>query len=281
MTTPSDQVHAPEPAPTERDQPPAVPRLSFLPTEARAALRLAAMTAAEHATTEVDLSQLWQGLTRGSLAIVDDFFSEEHCYLLLEFRSEASPPLAGRRLKILETVLSGLPQKNVASDLALAPSTVALNSRLALESLGVSSKPSRAHPLLMLAAKVARDGRPVRSRCANLVARDGRELQVVRALRPDRLLAQLLPAAELAVVRRLIEGRSYAEIAEERGTSTRTIANQITAVFRRLRASGRNELVQRLFLDDDLEQRSDTTGVFAAVKPAAGPGEWRGERRSA
>mgnify|MGYP001554949261 CR=1 FL=1 len=57
-------------------------------------------------------------------------------------------------------------------------------------------------------------------------------------------------ARGLAVIRALIEGCSYREIAVLRQTSTRTIANQISAVFRRLRVSGRNELVQRLFRDD-------------------------------
>jgi DNA-binding CsgD family transcriptional regulator len=66
--------------------------------------------------------------------------------------------------------------------------------------------------------------------------------------RPDRRLHAALPPAELSVVRLLIEGQCYAEIARNRGTSVRTIANQITAVFRRLRVSGRSELLHRLFL---------------------------------
>jgi len=85
---------------------------------------------------------------------------------------------------------------------------------------------------------------------ATVSAADGRELTVVSVPRPDRRLDVLLPSAELSVIRRLVEGLSYIDIARARGTSTRTIANQITAVFRRLKVSGRNELVQQLFLNE-------------------------------
>jgi DNA-binding NarL/FixJ family response regulator len=211
-------------------------------------LRLLAMTADANATTDVNLSLLWRELARGSSRVIDGFFSEERCYLIVAQTTDgAVKPIENRRLEILEAVLSGLRQKNIAIDMQLAPSTVALNSRLALASLGVSSKPSRAHPLLMLAAKAVSEPTLSVARCSTLVTRDDRELRVISAPRPDQRLSTILPCAELAVIRSLVEGHSYVEIAQRRGTSTRTIANQITAVFRRLRISGRNELVQHLF----------------------------------
>jgi DNA-binding CsgD family transcriptional regulator len=93
----------------------------------------------------------------------------------------------------------------------------------------------------------------------------------------------LLPAAELAVIRQLVEGHSYAEIAAERGTSTRTIANQITAVFRRLRVSGRNELVQRLFLDQDQNPRvsAQITQTLTREQVQAARDAWQRQRESA
>ena len=65
----------------------------------------------------------------------------------------------------------------------------------------------------------------------------------------------------------LVEGLCYDEIARRRGTSTRTIANQISAVFRRMRVSGRNDLVQRLFAGDDAMNRLPATRVTHAVVP--------------
>lgn len=210
----------------------------------------AAMAADANATSDVDVSVLWKDLARGSGRVVDGFFSETRCYLVLSPEANKAAPVEGRRLEILQAVLGGLRQKNIAIDLKLAPSTVALNSRLALESLGVGGKPSRAHPLLMLAAQAARSDVLVLARRSTFLAADGLELTVVSIPRPDRGLDVLLPNAELSVIRRLVEGLSYDEIARHRGTSTRTIANQITAVFRRLKVSGRNELVQRLFVDE-------------------------------
>lgn len=210
--------------------------------------RRAAIAADAISTESANLLELWRELARGSTKVVDSFFSADRCYLLLA-NNVGAEPIGPRRQEILEAVLSGLRQKNIAIDLGLAPSTVALNSRLALQSLGVSCRPSRAHPLLMLAARATAEAPPDVARSARFVSADGETLRVIGAPRPDGDLRKLLPSAELSVIRSLVEGFSYEEIAQLRGTSTRTIANQITAVFRRLRVSGRNELVQRLFFE--------------------------------
>jgi DNA-binding NarL/FixJ family response regulator len=218
---------------------------------AREALRASAKAADESASTEINIAWLWRELARGTSRVQDCFFSEARCYLVVSLETDGSAMrLEGRRLEILEAVLGGSRQKSIAIDLGLAPSTVALNSRLALESLGVTCKPSRAHPLLMLAASALTKPTVALARCSSFVTAGDRDLRVVSVPRPDSRLQQILPAAELAVIRLLVEGHSYSEIAKLRGTATRTIANQITAVFRRLRVSGRNELVQRLFSDE-------------------------------
>lgn len=240
-------------------------------------LHLSAIAADAAATAEISLSLLWRELTRGVSRVVHGFFSHTRCYLLVSTATAA--PIEGRRLEILESVLSGLRQKNVAMDLELAPSTVALNSRLGLESLGVVGKPSRAHPLLMLAARAAAEPAQLSARLAHLSVGRDTELRVIGAARSDRALVGVLPPAELAVIGSLIEGLTYQEIARARGTSTRTIANQISAVFRRLRVSGRNELVHRLFGGGGLEPARDTTLPPACVDAGAAPFE--DARRSA
>jgi DNA-binding NarL/FixJ family response regulator len=201
------------------------------------------------ATREIHLAGVWRDLVRGRCRVVEDFFSETRCLLVLA-PTRGKDPIEGRRLDILEAVLCGQRQKNIALDLDLAASTVALNARLALESLGVSGKPSRMHPLLMLAARAACESMHLVARYSAVATADA-ELSIVSLPRPDRVLDRTLPSAELAVIRALIEGSSYEEIAAARRTSTRTVANQISAVFRRLHVSGRNELVQRLCFADE------------------------------
>jgi DNA-binding NarL/FixJ family response regulator len=232
----------------------AAPALPTAPSpNTHLAMRAAAIASDAASTTEFSLSLLWRELGRGVSRVVDGFFSDSRCYLVLSVDTRSVPtPIDARRLEILEAVLGGLRQKIIAMDLKLAPSTVALNSRLGLEGLGVIGKPSRAHPLLMLAARAAAEPTHALARCASLLGADGRELRVISRPRPDLTLEPVLPAAEMAVIRSLVEGLSYRQIARERGTSTRTVANQISAVFRRLHVSGRNELVQRLFFADAL-----------------------------
>lgn len=57
---------------------------------------------------------------------------------------------------------------------------------------------------------------------------------------------QGLTEAERAVAEAVLDGRSNAEIASARGTSTRTVANQIAAMFQKLGVGSRAELVALL-----------------------------------
>lgn len=194
----------------------------------------------------------WRDLTQGRSRVADGFFTADRCYLLLTPSARHARRVDPRRLAILEAVLRGAPQKCIAADHRLAPSTVALHAKLALECFGVLDRPSRTHPLLMRLARSA--SKPAEARCSQLYVHAGREFRVLSMLRPEYALSTVLPAAELEVIHHLVEGLSYQDIAERRDTSCRTVANQISAVFRRLQVSGRNALVERLFLEQ--EQRA-------------------------
>ena len=223
--------------------------LAVAPLPLESSMQADAVAADQRATVQMSLALLWRELSLGLCQIVDTFFTEQRCYLTTRGRSGTATPLEGRRLEILEAVLAGTGQKRVAIDLALAPSTIALNARLGLCTLGVESRPSRVHPLLMLAAIAGRQQNPRIMAALSFFSRGEDEFRVLAVSRPDALLHRALPPAELAVIRSLVEGASYEEIAQVRGTSTRTIANQITAVFRRMKVSGRSELMLRLFAD--------------------------------
>jgi DNA-binding CsgD family transcriptional regulator len=58
-----------------------------------------------------------------------------------------------------------------------------------------------------------------------------------------RELSVELTAAERQIVELIIAGCSNARVAELRGTSVRTVVNQVSAIFRRLRVGSRRELV--------------------------------------
>ncbi|HEY4057163.1 MAG TPA: helix-turn-helix transcriptional regulator [Kofleriaceae bacterium] len=56
----------------------------------------------------------------------------------------------------------------------------------------------------------------------------------------------LLTAAEREVLQAIVSGDSNAAIATSRGVSARTIANQVSAILRKLGASSRYELRRRI-----------------------------------
>lgn len=236
-----------------------------------AGLRRQAIAADAASTMEVNLTLLWRELVNGLCSVVDDFFTDDRCYVVLRPTFDGGTErLAGRRLQILQAVLAGQGQKNIAIDLGLAPSTVALNARLALESLGLRCKASRVHPLLMLAAQAEAKQGSRQTATLSFVSSEHEQLRIVSIPRPDRRLSNVLPPAELAVIRYLVEGLPYGTIAHLRGTSTRTIANQITAVFRRMRTSGRSELLIRLFFADGLDHAALPLTPRETLVPNAG-----------
>ncbi|MES1178094.1 MAG: LuxR C-terminal-related transcriptional regulator [Myxococcales bacterium] len=226
-------------------------------------VRLSAIGLDANVTSLSSVLPLWRDLTQGRSRVADGFFTSDRCYLLLSPSSGPARPLEMRRLAILEAVLRGSPQKCIAIDHRLAPSTIALHAKLALENLGVMDRPSRTHPLLMRIARSAT--KPAEARCCNLYADAEREFRVVSMPRPEQALSSVLPLAEFEVIQSLVEGLSYQDIAERRETSARTVANQISAVFRRLQVSGRNALVERLFLDH--EARLPRKRTFEDTEP--------------
>jgi DNA-binding NarL/FixJ family response regulator len=70
-------------------------------------------------------------------------------------------------------------------------------------------------------------------------------------------LPSVLSESEQAVARALIAGSSNAEIARLRGTSVKTVANQLYAMYKKLGVGNREELVARLVDGDEPLERAD------------------------
>jgi DNA-binding CsgD family transcriptional regulator len=73
---------------------------------------------------------------------------------------------------------------------------------------------------------------------------DGSEYVVFAFPVPELQPPPGLTAAEQEVVRGVLRDQSNIEIAAARGTSVRTVANQLQSIFRKLGISGRAELVR-------------------------------------
>lgn len=70
---------------------------------------------------------------------------------------------------------------------------------------------------------------------------EDKELVVIR-IDPEVRSLDALSASEREVAGLLLDGLSNAEIAEIRGTSVRTIANQVASLFKKLGVRSRSEL---------------------------------------
>lgn len=188
---------------------------------------------------------LWSQLVSGEFVIVASTTDDVGCDLLLSRTSDATATsLEGLRALVTQAVLLGEPQKALAIDLGCSAGTISTMASGVLGQIGVPCSPSRSPLAVVLAATAHWLG------CSDPICaeweRDG--TRYLRLTRPDSTLAPLLSKAEFEVVQLLIEGLSHDEIAERRGRSARTIANQLHDVFERLHAKGRFQIVRAAML---------------------------------
>jgi DNA-binding CsgD family transcriptional regulator len=122
-----------------------------------------------------------------------------------------------------------------------------------LRTLGLDSRTARVPALVALAAHAAHGQTELLDCRISQFALPGaaageqeRTYCVVSVARPDLEIGPTLSTAEYAVARLLVEGKSYAEMALLRGTSVRTVANQVASVFQKVGVSGRSEFLSSL-----------------------------------
>lgn len=186
----------------------------------------------------ISLASLWHRLGEGQLFIRDTHCARGRCYAALEIRAVPVRPSA-IKLRVLERLFQGEGQKAVAADLGVSVASVAGYSLGALTALTRRQRVSRAPILMIMAALAARgsDAGPVRHES---VRPDGSWLVSVEI--PGRTFRDRLSSSEAEVVRLSIEGEGHDSIAAARGTSLRTVANQLASAFGKLKVSGRSSL---------------------------------------
>jgi DNA-binding CsgD family transcriptional regulator len=190
----------------------------------------------------LDLGQVWRNLVLGHWYAEAALYSSSACFLSVRVRTPP-PPLSGSCFEMLERILLGESQKAVAADLGVAISTVASRAGAALRYISFEHRTSRTPFVLAMAAHCFERRVSIPAR---LIRGETKDAFVVCVPRPDTALARILPPAEHAIACMLMEGKSHAESASARTRSMRTIANQRSAIFARLKVSGRVEFVARL-----------------------------------
>ncbi|MBI4815067.1 MAG: helix-turn-helix transcriptional regulator [Deltaproteobacteria bacterium] len=147
----------------------------------------------------------------------------------------AKEVMSSREREVLRAVARGAPNKVVASELGLPESTVSSCASSALEKLNLPDRPS----LIQLAAAAAENGDSTA-----MQALDGDRVSLRLPVVSDDSASRLTPS-ECAVLKLALSGKSNNEIGCARGTSPRTVANQLAALGRKLGATSRVGLALR------------------------------------
>jgi DNA-binding CsgD family transcriptional regulator len=228
------------------------------------------------ATAErVELAALWEELVMGTSKIERWSHTAETWSVVVSRSpgplSTPSGTMRVRDTEILEQALLCGVRKLVAVDVGLSCSSIAVIMQSCFQFMGLDCLPSRIPGLVVAAAHARRHPATPPAAFLKTTRRRERARHTVTVRRPDAELSDWIAPAELAVVRLLIEGMSYAEIAEARETSIRTVANQVASGFRRLGVSGRAELLcllARWGLDGPTEpQRRTPVPAQSAPRP--------------
>jgi DNA-binding NarL/FixJ family response regulator len=186
---------------------------------------------------ETDLALLWRGLTSATAFISQSYYADGRCFAEVD-------TLGGRRparrdyVELLQRAFEGESQKSLACELGVSVATIASYCSQSLGAMCAGTWVSRAPIILVMAALAAAGERVQPARRERLS--DSHYLISVQT--PGARLRSVLSESEWAVARLSIEGRCHASVAASRGTSLRTIANQLAAVFTKLKVSGRAEL---------------------------------------
>lgn len=190
------------------------------------------------------LADVWTGLMTGALHVVATHDHDERLSVLVAAKGSgaARGGLSPRDRDVLEHWLRSGSQKFVALEFGISVSSVSTSLKRSLALLGVHCAPNRVPAVLVMVAHagVERNGAEL-IEVANSVG--GFSAGWVAAV--SLFLASLPPMspAERDVVRRLLKGETYLEIAAARSTSVRTVANQVARIFRKQGVSGRLDLV--------------------------------------
>jgi DNA-binding NarL/FixJ family response regulator len=182
---------------------------------------------------------MWNALIAGHWHCRDHFESGIACCFAIGRATGGACALSEVERDVVARAVGGEANKEIAYALDVTTSTAATHLRRGLRKLGFPSR--RALVLFHCLVIAAPAGDALR---AVELVHDGESLLAIRAC-PARLATGLTPS-ESDVAWAAARGLSNEAIARERGRSERTIANQLAAVFQKLRVSSRSALASAL-----------------------------------
>jgi DNA-binding CsgD family transcriptional regulator len=197
--------------------------------------------AAEH----TELCQLWSDLLTGQARILTAGTTADCHYFEIgpSPHARAARTLGASRNGWLMRALLGEAQKVIQADAAVSASTIATQLGNTLEALGLPRRSHRTPLLLVLLAHVVHGQLPAQHLHIMRRSTPTGDGWLVWSGRPELVLASQLSPGEVDVLLQLVAGQTYSEICRNRRTSPRTVANQIAAIYSKLKLSGRAQLL--------------------------------------
>jgi DNA-binding NarL/FixJ family response regulator len=212
--------------------------------EARAALR-EIVRRIERTRTSVGRANVdqsiscWEGLVSGRWSIIDRFDSDGRRFIVAVKNDPAHPDPRGltiRERQVAEYVGLGCSSKEIAYTLGLSESTITNCTARTQDKLGMASRAE-------LVAFFALNG--FRRKLAEISVSDEKLLVGSSSLINTSTIKNL-SETEHEIAALLIAGSTNCDIAERRGASEHTVANQVQSIFRKLCVRSRGELVAKL-----------------------------------
>jgi DNA-binding CsgD family transcriptional regulator len=182
--------------------------------------------------------ELWRGLAAGRWSLVDRWDSDGKRFIAaIENSPDNLDPraLRAREGAAARLAADGAAPKDIAYALGVSPSNARALLASALAKLGLTSRaelfrwnPSHAH-IHVVSSNPALEAMVIPEQKAE----------------PRSIAFAALTNAEAAVASLAAEGMSNLDIARARGTSVRTIANQMATILRKLGVSSRDDILRR------------------------------------
>jgi DNA-binding CsgD family transcriptional regulator len=188
---------------------------------------------------------LWTELVDGHLTVVNHGIDASEAWLELESRRpQTHKGFSHSQALVTERVLSGESQKAIVFERGVSASLVSSICGQVLRGFGLSCSIRRA-PLALAMVAVAHQsaGSISLPNYRTLPGKQPGHLEV-RMGRPEMVLHDRLTPAEYDTLRSVFAGLSYGGVGVLRGTSPRTVANQLRSVSFKLGVSGRLQLIR-------------------------------------
>jgi DNA-binding CsgD family transcriptional regulator len=216
------------------------PELQSLERQERLRLLIEARNQAHSLADDQPLEamELWQGLVAGRWSLLDVLDSDGRVFTVLRENAvdaRSTVRLSERERQVAYLVGRGHHIKLVAYELGLSPSTVRSQLRAAVSKLNLEDRSGLV--------------RLVNSVFSADETTEINDVGVLALAQQPLSLPAVLTEAERDVARLVYDGLTTEEIAGRRGTAGRTVANQLSSIYRKLDICSRQELVARLDQD--------------------------------